>query len=233
MIDIHCHILPSVDDGPLNIDQSIRMAEIALKDGIHTIVASPHIKDRRLSSEDIRKHVLELRKELKKRSLAINIIQGADISSTVDIDSLSEFTINNSRYILFELPSEFNETLYSCLIGKIINKGIIPILTHPERTHRVLKRPDILMDFIRMGAFVQITSDSLTGGFGPEARDFSIYLLKNSMVHFIATDAHSAEYRRPVLSQGLKVAEGIIGRDRAYRLVTDNPMKVINNRAVL
>ncbi len=232
MIDIHCHILHRIDDGPTDLDESVQMALIAREDGIKTIVATPHVRDRDITSELISQRIAELKKALDRNGVSVDILYGADISSNIALTNPTEYTINNTRYLLLEPPQYFNRSLFMTLIKKIIRKGFVPILTHPERNPTVLSAPETLMDFIRTGALIQITAESLSGGFGPEPKECSTYLLKKGMVHFLATDAHSKRYRRPVMSEGLEIAKTIVGSEAAERLVKDNPQRVISNLAL-
>lgn len=230
MIDIHCHILHDIDDGPGNIEESIGMAKMAYRDGITAIVATPHIKDSLIPAEIIQDRIDELKCRLAQENVPVRIIKGADVNAAISPAFLHEYTINGTKYILFEfphthLPGNARELIFKAIIG-----GLHPIITHPERNPSVIKNPRLITDLADSGAFVQITAGSLTGDFGLDVKNCAIHLLKQGVVNFIATDAHSISWRKPVLSEGLKVAEKILGADNASRLVMANPESVINGR---
>ena len=230
MIDIHCHILPEIDDGPSNIEESIEMAKIASLDGIKKIVATPHIKDTLHSAKTIKKSIEVLNNRLGDMCIPIEIVQGADVNAILDLSLLEGYTINNTDYILIEFPHSHLPKNAKEILFNMIIKGYRPIMTHPERNLSVIKNPDSLFELLDTGLLVQITADSLRGAFGVDIQECACYLLKRGAVNFIATDAHSSYQRRPILSEGLKVAERIIGKEKAANLVTLNPEAVLMGR---
>ncbi len=230
MIDIHCHILPGIDDGPKDIQESINMAKIAARDGITKIVATPHINNILHPVASIRSSIAFLNKRLSELDIQVEILQGADVNAMLDVSLLKGYTINNTQYILIEfphshLPSSMKEVLFKMMI-----KGYRPIMTHPERNGSVLKDPRVLFELIDGGVLAQITADSIIGTFGVDIQECARYLLKRDMISFIATDAHSSSHRRPILSKGLKMAEEIIGKENALKLVTINPEAVLKGK---
>lgn len=230
MIDIHCHILHNIDDGPEDIQESIKMAKIAYLDGITEIVATPHIKDALIPSEIIKDRIDKLQKLLLIENVPVKIISGADVSSSISPSYLQNYTINGSKYILFEFPHTHLPVNAKGLIFNANLKGLHPIITHPERNPSVIKNPDLIAELADSNAYIQITAGSLSGDFGSEVKQCAINLLKMGIVHFIATDAHSISWRKPILSEGLKVAEKIVGVEAARRLVLENPESVICGR---
>ena len=233
MIDLHCHILPGIDDGPDAIETSINMARIAAEDGIETIVATPHIKDILHSKAQLLELVTQLNIHLELQNIPVNILLGGDVFA-FNIDSLiKDYTINNSRYILIEFPHNYlpgnsKEILFSWAMH-----GLYPIITHPERNLAIMKNPNLLLDLLYGNVFVQITAGSLIGEFGLNVQACASYLLKKKAVHFIATDAHSSEFRQPVLSAGVEYAAKILGKERAMELVSNNPGAVIKDQPIL
>ena len=118
------------------------------------------------------------------------------------------------------------------VLFKMMLKGYSPIITHPERNFSVMKDPDVLFELFNAGVLAQITADSVTGAFGIDIQECAYYLLKRGVTSFMASDAHSRYQRRPVLSEGLRVAEKIIGKEKAARLVTVNPAAVLAGRSL-
>jgi protein-tyrosine phosphatase len=232
VIDIHCHILPGIDDGPQHIDESLEMAKIASLDGITTIVATPHIKEPPYPPEDIETKVAALNDRLTEKGIPVTVLQGADVSSTVDISSLHAYTINRTRYILIEFPHLYLPGNAKEIIFRLMMHGYRPIITHPERNLSILENPKLFLELLDTGLLVQITADSLTGAFGLDIRDCALYFLKKGVVNFIATDAHSSRERRPELSGAVKIAARILGKEQADRLVTLNPGNVVQGKAI-
>ncbi len=228
MIDLHCHILAAIDDGPEDISQSVEMARIARADGITTIVATPHVKNTILPATVIREKVATFNSRLAQENIPLAILPGADVYALLSPSLFSGLTINDTPYILIEFPHSHLPRNAHEILFKMIAQGYRPIITHPERNGSVLQNPALLFGLLEIPALVQITADSLCGNFGPGIQACAIHLLERNAVHFIATDAHSPHFRRPILSAALKTATKIIGREKAMRLVVDHPQAVIN-----
>ncbi|MEJ2700295.1 MAG: hypothetical protein P8Z70_11635 [Desulfuromonadales bacterium] len=232
MIDIHCHILPGLDDGPRKLDDSLEMARIAVADGIVRTVATPHINGFLHSPVFLRERVSLFNETLKKEGIPLEVLPGADARALLDPEILRDYTLNGTDYVLFEFPHSHIPQNAIELIFKAILAGLKPIITHPERNPTVILRPQVLFDLVEAGALVQCTAESLTGFFGPEVMDCCFFLLERRAVHFLASDAHSPRYRRPVLSRSVLAAEKIIGRAAARRLVENNPSAVVSGEAI-
>lgn len=233
MIDLHCHILPGIDDGPVDMQTSIDMAKIAAEDGIKTIVATPHIKDILHSTVKLRALVAQLNIHMENQCIPVKVMLGADVFALNSPSRLKDYTINNSRYILLEFPHNYLPSNSKEIIFSLAMQGVCPIITHPERNLAIMKKPDLLLDMLYGNVLVQITAGSLTGEFGRDEQACASYFLQKKAVHFIATDAHSTDLRRPVLSNGLQIAGKIIGEERAKKLVWDNPGAVLRDEAIL
>jgi len=236
MIDIHCHILPGLDDGPATIEESIEMCRMAEKDGIRIIVASPHYSPgtENRTREDIAGHIKNLETALKEQNIKVIILPGADIKLFPELaDRVKEephLTVNSTgKYLLAEFPFEAAPDNWN-LLEPLLAAGITPIITHPERHRWFLKHREAMYALVHMGALVQITAMSLIGRFGEDARQFCNFLLKHNLAHVIATDAHSVEHRPPLLSEALKAAAFQIGEERAKPLVTTIPQAIIEGK---
>ena len=235
MIDIHTHILPSLDDGPKTIEESIELCKIAANDGIKTIVATPHSKDGvyEAKSDDTLRKVKELNLKLEEIQLDLEILPGAEVHIN---ERLVEYikngevlTINNGRkFLLLEVPFFFVPPTTDKLISNLRSIGIVSIISHAERITKFQKTPKILDQLVKSGTLIQITAQSLTGDFGSRERKCAEWLLKHEMVHFIASDVHSLTGRPPILSKALERAAKIIGEQKARALVSHNPEQIIN-----
>ena len=198
MIDLHCHILPGIDDGPTEMQTSIRMARIAAEDGIKTIVATPHIKDVLHPIRKLRELVHQLNTHLEQENIQVEVLLGGDVFALLNPTYLKDYTINSSRYILIEFPHNYLPTNSKEILFSLAMQGFCPVITHPERNLGIMKKPEALLDMLYGNVLVQITAGSLTGEFGLEEQACAFYLLKKDAVHFIATDAHSSAARRPI-----------------------------------
>jgi protein-tyrosine phosphatase len=236
MIDLHCHILPGMDDGPETLGEAVAMCRSAADDGIETIVATPHYKPGtyEFTGPEIREAVESLSKEIAKQGLEIRILPGAEMTVSPEMHgSLTPggyLTINRGRYFLAEFRPLSVPAHWDAFLLSFLNAGMTPIIAHPERNAWFINHPEALTAAVRSGILVQITAMSITGGFGAEARDFSVYLLRNNLVHAIASDAHSADQRPPQLSEAVALAADVVGREKAEALVTTLPNAIIEGR---
>ncbi|MDW7771748.1 MAG: CpsB/CapC family capsule biosynthesis tyrosine phosphatase [Desulfobulbaceae bacterium] len=227
MIDIHCHILPGLDDGPGNIDVSLAMAAAAAQDGIRAIIATPHTDGIRVNSISVEKGVRRLNEELRREKINIQIYSGYEIPSYL-IPSLGQtHRLAGSNHILLEFPHTHLPADALITVSAAITRGLYPIIAHPERNPDILAEPELLMDLVAAGALVQLTAVSICGDLGSDIRQCSHYLLQKNLVHFIATDSHSPSFREPVLSRARNIAEKLVGREQAAMLVEHNPAGII------
>ncbi len=239
MIDLHCHILPGVDDGPASQDESLAMARIAVEDGIHAVVATPHTLNGIYSNplREVISKVATLQKSLSENHIDLLLYVGADVHlcpHLVDrITSGDAPTINDTgNFILLELPSQTipKKGVKDEIFALKLN-GITPIITHPERNAIIQHDPEILYEFISMGALSQVTAMSLTGDFGMRVKHSTEILLKYRLAHIIASDAHSSDNRPPVLSRAVENAAEILGNnEEAERMVTEVPSAIVSGK---
>ncbi len=238
MIDIHCHILSDIDDGPATLDASVEMCRIAAADGIKAIVATPHFKPGRFEprSEQVFQKITELNAALRSEGINVRILPGADVAVNpellVHLHREAYLTINRGRYFLAELPHDTAPPGWDRFLLSLTTHGKVPVLTHPERNPWLIHHPDSLYSFVIQGGMVQITAMSLTGGCGEVSLQFALFLIKHNLVHAIASDAHDTSERAPVLSAAVAVASKIIGVEKAKALVTTIPRAIIEGKRV-
>lgn len=237
MVDLHSHILPGIDDGAANLEESLQMCRTAYQDGIRTIVCTPHVGKFPNTKEAILAKTNELREKIAPQNLKINLLCGADVEFHPDIFSLVEnksiLTINNSRYLLLDLPYFLIPPNIERHIEHLISKGVVPIISHPERCLQIQQEPGILNNIVKSGALVQITASSITGKMGTKVKEVVFLILKRGLAQIIATDTHGLTKRPPVLSEALSIAGGIIGKDAALAMVTTIPQNIIEDKAVV
>jgi protein-tyrosine phosphatase len=167
--------------------------------------------------------------------LSLRLLPGADVHFSSDVLQRYEegeiVTVNDQgRYLMVEfafqgIPYQAEEVLF-----KLLTKGITPIISHPERNMEIAQRPKRYYEMIRMGCLGQVTAMSLTGDFGSGVRRIAEKLLSKRLIHMIASDAHSADGRPPILSAAVKAAEKIVGKEEAQKMVTEYPQAVIDGR---
>ena len=238
MIDMHCHILPAVDDGSNSLEESIEMARIAWNNGIDTIIATPHyIQDAKPFNRNHNSEVLEVfKKELMINKIGIEILLGNEVYVTPDAVKLLEMgemaTLNDSRYVLMEFPMMDIPLYVESLIYELKLKGFIPVIAHPERNAKIIENPNILHSYISKGALAQTNIPSVLGKYGEDIQETAKILLKHDMVHFLGTDAHTCKARSLKPEKTLKIIEDMIGKERVYEMAIKNPKLVIEDRDI-
>lgn len=238
MIDLHCHILPGIDDGPKTMEESLQMVKEAAKQGIHTIVATPHHQNGKYQNEKqiILHHVDKLNALLKDQEIAVKILPGQEIrlygELIQDYDSGTILTKNETgKYILVEFPSNHVPRYTESLLYDIQLKGLIPIIAHPERNTEIIERPGLLYDLIKKGALSQVTAASLTGEFGKKIKKFSMQLIEHNLAHMIASDAHNTTSRSFKLREAYDVLEKEFGTDMHY-LFQETVYSIISGQSI-
>ncbi|MCF6180270.1 MAG: hypothetical protein L3J63_12910 [Geopsychrobacter sp.] len=230
MIDLHCHILFGVDDGPQQLEDSLALAKALVADGITRVVTTSHILEPPLSTATIQQGIAFLEKEFADQSIALELIPGGEIHYTVSLEEMRTHTINGGRYLLLEFPHGSLPSSAGELIFSLRTAGLIPIIAHPERNGSLLRDPGLLEPLLEQGALAQLTAASLAGDFGSPARQCARFMLKKGMAHFIATDSHGADWRPPRMSAGIKEATKLLGKEAVNKLVFDNALTVIEDR---
>ena len=238
MIDLHCHILPGIDDGARNMDVSLKMARIAHEDGITVIVCTPHITPGIFDNDAWRIYdaLQELQAALDEEGIPIQLYMGADIHVSPDMPGrLSDGawpSIAGTRYFLFEPPHHVLPPNILSLARKLLDMGLVPMLTHPERLTWIEKHYDVITALDEAGAVVQITAGAITGRFGDRPRYWSERLLEEGRVDIIATDAHSVRGRPPLLAEGRDAAARIVGEKAAWDMVETTPLAMLRNETL-
>lgn len=230
MIDIHCHPLPGTDDGAKSFDIAVAMCQMAAKDGITHLVATPHCNYRyRFDAQANRAKLKELQAAVGESP---RLLLGCDFHLSYDnLRKLardgSDFSINNTQYLLVEFPDHFIPEQMDNVFYEIEVAGYTPILTHPERNPVIQRKPELLYHWALRGCLVQITAMSYVGGFGTRARALSEEWLERNLVQFFASDAHDLTHRPPKLSSCFKKVASARGTDVADLLLDINPAAVI------
>ena len=240
MLDLHVHILPGFDDGARDSDTSLLMARLGEKDGITHLAATPHIiaGSYSRSREEILEAVDSLNQTLADHDVAVKVLPGGEYRLEPELPrklAAGELlTLNDTgRYLLVELPATFVPGFTSSVLYELQLQGITPVIAHPERNAGLAREPELLGEMVGRGILTQITAGSLTGKFGREAHRAAMLFLDRGWGHIIASDAHSANGRIPMLSAAVGVVSEHIGQDAADLLVRENPRRIIEGREVI
>jgi len=237
MVDIHCHLLPETDDGSISLEESVAMCRAAADDGIKTIVATPHMFNGVYAAPDKETISQKIATVTQACDACVNIVPGGEVRFSHEIfdevgDPGARIRLNGGAYMLLEFPFHSMPPNVETAIFQILNAGVTPVIAHPERNRRLQERPEILAKLIERGAFAQLDAGSLTGSFGHETQRLAKRIIEAGLAHFIATDAHHQDRRRPVLSSAAAVAAGWAGEEYARAMVEANPEALINDRAI-
>jgi protein-tyrosine phosphatase len=225
-VDIHSHVLPGVDDGAANLDDSVAMMEAAYRHGTRVLVASPHASPH--YSYDLER-TEQLLDTLRRRAPSgLRLIRGCDFHLTFTnvenaLRSPSDFAIDGRCWLLMELSELTVFANTGSLWRRLEDAGLRIILTHPERNPLLRQRFDLVQQWVAEGRMMQITAGSLFGAFGRAARLFAIRMLDAGLVHFVASDAHDLRHRPPRLDLACRWLAKRYGADYARRLVTVHP----------
>ena len=239
MIDVHCHMLPGIDDGPKEWDESIAMARLAVANGITHTVVTPHIHVGRWDNDRsiIARQLSRLRECLAEERIPLQLAMAAEVRIGVEILPLVEAgripylgTYCKQSVLLLELPHSHIPVGTEKLVEWLLKRDILPMIAHPERNKDVMRKLDKIRPFIELGCLLQLTSGAIAGTFGDMAQRRAVDLLNMDAVFAIASDAHNCRQRPPDLEAGRLAACRHIGTVAANRLVYDNPQALTQSR---
>ncbi len=238
-VDIHCHCLAAIDDGPATRDGAIALCRGLVDDGVNVVVATPHQLGRFSDCNEaslIREAVVALNEELRCGDIPLTVMPGGDVRVDERICQLLEsdkiLTLaDGGKYILLELPHEIFIDIEPLLVG-LASLGIQTIISHPER-HRVLsKQPNLLLKWLAGGVYLQVTAGSLVGQFGSTAQSAAWHFLASGWVSFVATDAHDLHGRRPLMRAAFEQITAQLGAVVARQVCIENPIRILEGQDI-
>lgn len=234
MIDFHSHILPAIDDGSKSIEDSIQILREAREAGFSKIISTSHYLEGYYEvEEEERKRLIQ---ELKNEDIGLELYVGSEIYITENmIDLLKEkkaSSINNSKYVLFEIPMNNKTMLTKEIIYRLIENGYVPVLAHPERYSFIQQNPEELEELVDMGTLCQSNYGSIIGLYGKKTEKTVKKLLKNNLIHFLGSDVHRQEQIYNKIPKAIKKIKKIISEDKFIELSEINPQKVLNNEEI-
>ncbi|HBR98401.1 MAG TPA: capsular biosynthesis protein [Gammaproteobacteria bacterium] len=235
MIDLNCHILPGIDDGPKSIERSLEMLQVAVRNGITHAVLTPHIHPGRYDNQrsTIQAGFDVLAARVRQEHIAIKLGMGAEVRiDTLIPDMIQRDEIpflgrlGGKKTLLVEMPHSHIPTGTEPFLAWLFDHNIQPLIAHPERNQEIMRHFDRLTPLFEMGCLFQVTASSVTGAFGAEVYRVAEKLLKLGKVYILASDAHNTRHHPPEMHLGMEAAADIIGRKQAIELVLDNPMRI-------
>ena len=235
MIDLHCHLLPGIDDGPATLETSLAMARIAVADGIKKTYCTPHIYPGLYENTgpDIMRRVEQMRLILAHHGIPLELSYGADTHLVPELfDGLKCGripTLGGSRYLLLEPSHHVRPPRFLESVFQLISAGYVPIITHPERLTWAKDHYDDFLSLARSGAWLQITGGALLGKFGKHPKHLAERFVGEGWTAVLASDAHTTNQRAPVLAEAERRAARLIGVAEASRMVRERPQAVCTN----
>jgi protein-tyrosine phosphatase len=230
MIDIHHHLLPGLDDGARTLDVSLAMVEMAIADGITHIVCTPHSSHHYHFDPERNATLLAELQDAVSSKFGEVITLGLGCDFHLMYDNIEDaqryptrYTINGHNHLLVEFPDSAISPNTAQTFYQLSLSGMVPIITHPERNPILARQPERMEEWLKAGALIQVTANSLTGRFGRMAERSACWLLDHQWVHFLATDAHDVESRPPRLRPAFDLVAEQYGSATAERLCIANP----------
>ena len=237
MIDLHTHILPGIDDGSRNLEESLQMCRLASTSGTRGIVATSHGNLGTLTVEQYKDAYYLLTTELSKANIPIRLYMGMEIfmnpEAAAGLDAGKLLTLNKTRYVLIEF--DFNEEPWMAeeYLHMLEESDYIPVIAHVERYYFVQKAPEIVYQWAQNGYVIQVNKGSFLGAFGKNERDTAISLLKHNLVHVVASDAHECERRTPDMSKIVRFLEEAVGSRYRKLVLYENPARILSGKEIL
>ncbi|MDD6102249.1 MAG: protein-tyrosine-phosphatase [Clostridiales bacterium] len=228
IIDVHCHVIPGVDDGSESVEESLKMLKIAADEGITHMLCTSHYKaDRHNASVDtLKQRRLSLQKEASRSGLNITLLPGNEILYFGEmferIENGTVNTFNNTKYIMVEFhPADRFQYIRNAL-ENVQEHGYIPVVAHVERYACIIREPDLAIELSRMGIKLQVNASSVLGETGRDIKKCAVYLLEEGAVSYIGTDAHSSRKRAPRMKKCVKYLYKILEEDYVEDILYNN-----------
>lgn len=235
MIDFHSHILPDIDDGSKNMEETLELLNEAQNAGFTKIISTSHYMQQYYETPE--DHRLELINKIQQQNQEMELFLGSEIYVTDELVELLQekkaSPINNSKYVLFELPLNVKEIGAKEVVYRLIEKDYIPIIAHPERYSYVQQDISYIEELTQMGALLQANYGSIIGMYGSKAEKTVKKLLKNDSIQFLGSDVHKPGQVYNKMPKIIKKLRRTISDDKLNELTTINPQKVLNNEDII
>lgn len=241
MIDLHCHILPGIDDGSRNMEESLAMAKMAVESGVRAIAATPHcsIPDRydNYNGPELLERMELFKEYLQKEEIPLQVYPGMEVYATEELPELLKagklMTIAGSRYLLVEFGFHEDPEWVEILLETILNQNYVPLVAHPERYAFIRRNPGLAYRYVRMGCALQMNKASILGRFGQSVQELSMELLACRLITCVASDAHSNTVRTPHMKEVREYLDDTFGKGCGQLLLMDNPERILKNEEIV
>jgi protein-tyrosine phosphatase len=236
MIDLHCHLLPGIDDGPQTLTEALAMARIAVANGIEQAHVTPHLHCGRWDNDlpKITAAVAAYREALAQADIPLRLGFAAEVRLDYEILPLIEAgrvpflgALEGYQVLLLEFPHSHVPVGADKFVAWLLARNIRPLLAHPERNKDLMRDPSKLEPFVKAGCLLQVTADAVAGGFGPLCAQRAREFLERGWVSVLASDAHDTEERPPRIAPGRDAAAQIVGEEAARRLTRETPLQIV------
>lgn len=239
MIDLHCHLLPGVDDGSKSMDISLKLANDAVRDGIDYALLTPHHMNGIYLNHKkvVIKQTQDFQVELDRHKIPLKVFPGqevrinGDLLTALDQDDIL-FADEGRRYLMLEFPDDDVPSYTSNMVYELMQRGIIPVIVHPERNTKIMKQPNLLYELLSRGCLSQITAGSYVGIFGHKVQKFSKQLIQSGQVYIFASDAHNLPNRKYEMTNAFAKLGNEFGNDYVSRF-NENAKRIINGDNIL
>ena len=236
MIDLHCHLLPGIDDGPETLDEALAMARIALENGIEAAHVTPHLHPARWDNDlpKIAAAVEAYRAALAQAGIPLALGFAAEVRLDYAIVPLIEEgrvpflgKLEGYQVMLLEFPHSHVPVGAEEFVAWLLARNIRPLIAHPERNKDLMRDPARIEPFVGAGCLLQVTADAIAGGFGALCAQRAREFLERGLVSVIASDAHDTTGRPPRIAPGRDIAAKIVGAEEARRMTYDTPLRIV------
>ncbi|WP_137598041.1 tyrosine-protein phosphatase [Paucilactobacillus kaifaensis] len=239
MIDLHCHLLPGLDDGSADMDISLRLAQEAVDNGIQFALLTPHHMNGVYTNhrQDVIERTQEFQTALQEHEIDLTVFPGQEVRINGDLlTAISQHDIlyadDNNQYLMLEFPDDDVPAYTNDMIYQLQQQGIIPVIVHPERNTKIMRHPEILLELLKKGCLSQITASSYVGTFGEKVESFSRQLIEAGQGYVFSSDAHDLPGRKYEMRQAFDKLRKEFGDELAQRF-EDNAKAIINGDVVL
>lgn len=242
MIDIHCHIMPAVDDGADSFDEALTMAEEAYEAGTRIMAVTPHYLNasqckRHYSKAELAERYKKLKTFIEEEGCRLKLCLGAEHFGITEIAEYAEenrlIPLNGSRYVLLEFDFDDEPQRVNYVLSQLCETKYIPVIAHPERYYFLQEEPRLVYTYLEKGCLLQINKGSPLGRYGAAEKDLAMWLLKNRLPHAVASDCHSPFQRTPDMGALHEIISLNVGDGYAQTLFEENPLKILKDEPVL
>lgn len=236
LTDLHCHLLPGVDDGASTGKELKELLQMEYEQGVRRIIFTPHYRRDMFETptKDIRRRFLKVKRILEESGSRMEVYLGRECYASSRLaDMIKEdkyLYMNRTRFILVEFPYKQTYQKIRSQVYELLAKGALPILAHVERYNALVEKPDRIGELIEMGAYIQVNAGSIIGESGWTQKRFCNKLMKNNYIHFVGSDAHDIKSRKPNLGHCKEYVERKMGAEYAEQIFLINPQMLIKRK---